>query len=218
MVKSGRKLFVAEMFSSIQGESSYAGLPCTFIRLAGCNLNCVYCDTVYAREGGKVFSLDRIIKFVRKQSNELVCVTGGEPLLQDAVRDLIAVLIEMEKRVIVETNGSMPINKIPSQAIRVVDVKTPASGEAESFYMRNLEEIKADDEIKFVVCDKRDFVWALDFIKSNTLEKKCKLLISPAYGLVTADKAAKWILDSGLDLRLNIQLHKVIWGADARGV
>lgn len=209
---------ISEMFSSIQGESSWAGLPCTFIRLAGCNLNCIYCDTAYAREGGKVFSLERVIRFVQRNNNELVCVTGGEPLLQDAVRDLISTLIKMGKRVMVETNGSMPIKNISSKAIRVIDVKTPGSGEAESFYMPNLWDIKADDEIKFVVCDRNDFLWAVDFIKSHKVAGKCGILISPAYGIAEAKKVAKWILESGLNLRLNLQLHKLIWGAHTRGV
>jgi len=208
---------VCEIFTSIQGESRFAGMPCTFIRMTGCNLRCTYCDTKYAYYKGEDLSEKSIIKRINKAGVKLIEVTGGEPLLQEGVRPLIAGLLDEGYDVLVETNGSLPINTIDSRAIVILDIKTPGSGMTDKMDLSNIDFIKKKDEIKFVIADMIDYRWTRDFILTHDLIKKCYLLLSPAYGFLDPKDLAEWMIEDRLQARLNLQLHKYIFGPIARG-
>lgn len=210
-------MLVNEIFHSIQGESTRAGLPCVFVRLTGCNLRCGYCDTTYAYDEGKEMSIARIAEAVSAHHCHLVEITGGEPLAQADTAELAEKLISLGHTVMVETNGTFDISVLPEEAIKIVDIKTPESGEAEKFLYENLKCLTKNDELKFVICSKCDFDWALHEIERNNLTGICPVNISPAAGKVSFQAAADWILKSGKNLRLNPQLHRIIWG-DKRGV
>jgi 7-carboxy-7-deazaguanine synthase len=210
-------LSICEQFKSIQGESTYAGLACSFIRLAGCNLHCSYCDTTYAAEPGTQLSLDAVCSVADGHGCKLVEVTGGEPLLQEEAPALCRRLLDKGYTVLVETNGSLDIGRLPLECVRIVDVKCPGSGAAGSFRMDNLNALTARDQVKFVVSGRVDFDWALDFVRTKSLPGRCELLFSPAQGLVSARDLAEWILAANAPVRLGLQLHRCIWGEDARG-
>lgn len=209
---------VCEIFTSIQGESSHAGEPCTFIRLTGCNLRCSYCDTTYAYYEGVELSEDDIINRVRQAGVNLVEITGGEPLLQKGVYRLIRRLLDDGYKVLVETNGSMSIEEIDRRAIVILDIKTPGSGMSEEMDLSNLNRIKNADEVKFVITNRMDYEWSKEIIYRHRLKDKCHLLLSPAYGILAPEDLAQWILEDGLEARLNLQLHKYLFGPDKRGV
>jgi len=208
---------VCEIFTSIQGETLFAGVPCTFIRMTGCNLRCSYCDTKYAYHEGEDLSEDSIINKVNIADTKLIEVTGGEPLLQKGVRSLIKRLLDEGFDVLVETNGSLPINDIDSRAIVILDIKTPGSGMSDKMYLSNMDFIKTTDEIKFVITDMVDYEWTKDFIVTYDLTRKCHLLLSPAYGLLDPKDLVEWMLEDRIHARLNLQLHKYIFGPHARG-
>lgn len=209
---------VAEIFHGIQGESTYAGLPCSFVRLTGCNLRCSYCDTTYAYEGGEEMSLVDIISRFDRFGKGMVEITGGEPLLDQHATELTGLLLEGGRTVLVETNGSMDIGVLPGGAIAVMDVKTPGSGMCESFLHENISRLRPTDEVKFVVTGLEDYKWSRRFIKENRLEDICTVLLSPLYGVVEPSALAGWMLEDGVKARLNLQLHKYIYGPDKRGV
>lgn len=209
---------VCEIFTSIQGESSYAGLPCTFIRLTGCNLRCSYCDTVYAYEEGTELTEDEIINKVKAAGTNTIEITGGEPLLQGDVLNLIKRLLDEGYTVLVETNGSQDIKGIDKRAVIILDIKTPGSKMSEKMRLSNLNCLKPNDEIKFVLCDIKDYEWARDFVLEHSLIGKCTILFSPAFGKMTPADLSTWIISDRLDVRLNLQLHKYIYGPDTRGV
>jgi 7-carboxy-7-deazaguanine synthase len=211
-------LTVCETFTSLLGESTLAGLPAFFIRLTGCNLRCRYCDTTYAYEGGEAKSPESLVEAVQGSSTRLVLVTGGEPLLQDGTRMLLEGLIDARVEVLLETNGSLPIQGIDSRVRRIVDVKCPGSGMSGHNLWDNLEILTPRDEVKFVITDRDDFTWALEVAKNYSLIDRLPVLISPVFGAVSLPEVAAWIVESGLGLRLNLQLHKYIWGPEARGV
>lgn len=211
-------LLICELFKSIQGESTFAGRVCTFIRLAGCNLSCSYCDTSYARRGGKVISIATLIDEVEALSCDLVEITGGEPLMQQGTADFAKKLLDAGKTVLVETNGSFDIGILPQNCIRIVDVKCPSSGMSHSFLERNIVQLHPRDEVKCVVGDRDDFKWALSFIRRHRLPDKVVVLFSPVMGKVQPTQLASWILEENAPVRLQLQLHKIIWGQDARGV
>jgi len=211
-------LQVCETFYSLMGESSRAGLPAFFIRLSGCNLRCRYCDTVYAYEEGQEMAVADLLKTARACPTRLVLVTGGEPLLQEDTLNLLVGLAEAGCEVCLETNGSRPIDRVDARVHRILDLKCPGSGMVGENYWQNLEWLTVRDEIKFVVSDRDDFLWALKVIREYDLAGRLPLLISPVFGQVAAPEAAAWILASRLPLRLNLQLHKYLWGAEARGV
>jgi len=219
-------LLVSEIYASLAGETSWVGLPCAFIRLAGCNLNCAWCDTAYARSGGRFVTIRDAVNKVNKTGIKLVCITGGEPLLQEETPSLVTELVRFGLNVLVETNGSIPIKDIPEGAHRIVDVKTPGSGEVKSFIKDNLRFLRPQDELKFVVSSLEDFDWAARFVKKNHLAWRCGLLVSPAWGSgkKMSDERrfrrelARKVVVSGLPFRYNVQLHKVIWGANKKGV
>ncbi|MBM4275447.1 MAG: radical SAM protein [Deltaproteobacteria bacterium] len=211
-------LIVCETFYSLMGESTAAGLPAFFIRLTGCNLRCRYCDTPYAYEGGEERSVEGLVALAMACPARLALVTGGEPLLQAETLVLLAQLADAGFTVFLETNGSLPIRDVDSRVRRIVDVKCPGSGMEQHNYWPNLELLAPRDEIKFVISHRSDFDWALNIIKEHDLTSRIPVLISPVFGVVMPRDAAAWILASGLPLRLNLQLHKFIWGPDVRGV
>jgi len=214
---AGDILTVNEIFYSIQGESSYAGLPCVFVRLTECNLRCSYCDTEYAFYEGIAMPLDRVLEEVDKYRCGLVEITGGEPLLQASVHTLMSQLIERGKKVLLETGGSLDISPVPSDVTIILDIKTPGSKMDHQNLWSNLDLLKPADEIKFVVCDREDYEWARQVILDRRLGERFRVLISPVFGSNLANLAG-WILEDHLQARFQIQLHKIIWGADARGV
>lgn len=209
---------VCEIFSSIQGESSYAGMPCTFVRLSGCNLRCTYCDTVYAFEEGVELTEDDIISEVSLIGCGLVEVTGGEPLFQEGTPHLLERLLNEGHNVLVETNGSLSIRDVDPRATVIMDIKTPGSGMSGEMDFMNLDYLKPSDEVKFVIVDRSDYEWARAFVAEYGLEEKCKVLFSPAFGLVDPVDLSSWMLHDRLNVRLSLQLHKYIFGPDRRRV
>jgi len=209
---------VSEIFYSIQGETSYAGRPCMFVRLAGCNLDCSYCDTRYARHGGTAMSIDDIVQKVAEHRVRLVMVTGGEPLLQDETPELIRRLNSSGHLVLVETNGSLDIGVLPDEVIRIVDMKCPDSGMADRMLMANLERVGERDEVKFVISTRKDYLWAKELMLRHSLPQRTTVLFSPAHGVLEPRDLAEWILEDHLQCVLQLQLHKIIWPEKQRGV
>jgi 7-carboxy-7-deazaguanine synthase len=217
---------VTEIFRSIQGESTYAGLPCIFVRLTGCNLRCNWCDTAYAFYGGKHMSVEEVMQIVRTFSDHdgnravnLVELTGGEPLLQKESAPLMATLLQEGYRVLVETSGERYIGSLPGEVVKILDVKCPGSGEGGSFCMENLKALSSHDQLKFVLTGRSDYEWARDFLREHHLERKVEAaLFSPVFGRLEARPLAEWILVDGLLVRLGLQLHKFIWHPDTQGV
>ncbi len=211
-------LKVCETFVSLMGESTRVGAPAYFIRLTGCNLRCRYCDTAYAYEGGREQTVAVLVEEALAQPQRVALVTGGEPLLQAETPDLLAALLAAGFTTCLETNGSRPIGSLEPRVHRILDLKCPGSGMANHNDWGNPELLTPRDEVKFVVSHRADFIWALEVIERHGLAERLPVLISPVFGQVELREAAAWILDSGLSLRLNPQLHKYIWGAEARGV
>lgn len=211
-------LRVSEIFHSIQGESTYAGLPCVFVRLAGCNLRCRWCDTAYAFHGGRAMSVLEIAEEVAGFGCDVVEVTGGEPLLQPEAVPLLAELLRRGHRVLIETGGSLPIDEIPEGIVRVVDVKCPGSGETEANRWDNFRSLRATDEVKFVVADRGDYDWAAAKVRELGLASRCTVLFSAVSGELDPGVLGRWILADRLPVRLQLQLHKVLWPGADRGV
>ena len=211
-------LKVTEIYKSIQGESTYAGLPCIFIRLTGCNLRCGWCDTDYSFYGGSQMSVDEILTEVEKLECKLVEVTGGEPLIQNETPELVQRLLDSGCTVLVETGGAIDISMISDKAIRVMDVKCPGSDMSDKMNFDNFSKLNSNDEIKFVIMDRTDFDWATKVIQDYKLEAVAKILFSPVFGALKPDVLAQWILDSGLEVRMQMQMHKLIWAPDVKGV
>ncbi|HET9595737.1 MAG TPA: radical SAM protein [Anaeromyxobacteraceae bacterium] len=208
---------VTEIFFSIQGEGTRAGLPCVFVRFTGCDLRCVYCDTAYAFHGGRDMTRAEILADVERHPCRLVLLTGGEPTLQKELPDLARDLLARGWEVTVETHGQRPLGALPREVVRIADVKTPGSGEPAT-ELAWLESLAPHDEVKFVVCSQDDFRWSLDVVRRHRLEGRVEVLFSPVHGAVDPKDLAAWMLASGVQARLNLQLHKIVWGADARGV
>lgn len=209
---------VCEIFRGIQGESTYAGVPCIFLRLTGCNLRCLYCDTAYAYEDGVELSEDEIAGRVAGYGIRTVEITGGEPLMQEGARQLIKRLLDSGYKVLLETNGSMEVAGVDRRAVIILDIKTPGSGMSEHNLLSNLSHLKTGDEVKFVITGRGDYEWAREFIAAYSLADKCSVLFSPAFGSLDPQQLAGWILEERLDVRLNLQLQKYIYGPDCRGV
>lgn len=209
-------LVVNEIFKSIQGESSCAGLPCTFIRLTGCNLRCGYCDTTYAFDEGREMPVAAIISEVKRLGCNLVEVTGGEPLLQGDVYELLRLLLTDEYQVLLETNGSMNLGKVPGGVVKIVDFKTPGSGEGDKNLWKNIDYMNNRDEAKFVLTSREDYLWARARVEEYGLSDRMEVLFSPVIPSLDGRKLAQWILDDGLQVRLQLQLHKILWG-DEKG-
>ena len=212
-------LTVNEIFHSIQGESSHAGRPCVFVRLTGCNLRCAWCDTPYAFEEGRRLSIGEVVRAVAAYDCPLVEITGGEPLLQPGVYDLMERLLAAGKTVLLETGGHIDIRDVPRAVVKVVDVKCPGSGEAAHNAWVNLERLAAHDEVKFVIRDRADYEFARGVLQRHELDRRCAaVLLSPVHGVLDPEQLAAWSLEDGLPARLQLQLHKYVWGGDARGV
>lgn len=213
-------LRVTEIFRSIQGESTHAGRPCTFLRLTGCPMRCVWCDSEYTFSGGEHMSLADVLQQVESFGCKLVEVTGGEPLAQKNALALIEQLCDRNYEVLIETGGYVSLEGVDERAAIILDVKCPASGEAERNHWPNLERLRADkDEVKFVIADRADWEYAQEMIGRYQLEHRTKaVLISPAWDIVDLQSLADWVSTSGLNVRMQLQLHKYIWGPQARGV
>lgn len=217
-MKTRLQLEITELFFSIQGESSYAGQPCVFIRLAGCNLRCTFCDAPYAYEEAPTRkSLAEILAFVADFPGFPVEITGGEPLLQEEVYPLMAALLATGRRVLLETNGSLPLDRVPAGVVKIVDVKCPESGTGGSFDLNNLLLLCADDELKFVISSRDDYNWAVDFLRAYRRPNGPLVHFSPVTTLLEPGVLADWILADRLPVRLQIQLHKVLWPEAVRG-
>ena len=213
-------LNISEIFRSIQGESTWAGLPCTFIRLAGCDVGCSYCDTQYAAgNDGMAMTLTQILAACETFSGQLVEVTGGEPLLQPGCGPLVEALLGRDYTVLVETSGTRPIAALPAGTIRIMDLKCPGSGVCDRNDWSNIAALNLKDEVKFVISDQRDFDWSCEIVRKHDLATRCgAVLFSPVYGRLEARLLAEWVLASRLPVRFQLQLHKYVWPADQRGV
>ena len=217
-------LRITEIFHSVQGESTWVGMPCTFVRLTGCPLRCVWCDTAYAFHGGTKMTFEEILHAVRAYPARLVEVTGGEPLAHPGAFRLTELLLDDGYTVLVETSGAFDVGCLDPRAHKVMDLKCPGSGESERNLWSNLDHLTERDEIKFVVNGRSDYQWARDTIRERGLDRRVEegslqaLLISPVWGEVDPEALAGWILEDGLPARLQLQLHKLIWGAERTGV
>jgi 7-carboxy-7-deazaguanine synthase len=211
-------LRVSEIFASIQGETSFVGLPFSFVRLAGCNLRCRYCDTTYAYDDGEEFPLDEVVSRVTFFGIRRVTVTGGEPLLQEEAPELVTALLDLDHTVLVETNGTVPISRLDPRAVKIMDVKCPGSGEAGKMLWENFAHLTAHDEVKFVVSSEEDYRFAREVIRKYGEERPFHSLLSPAFGLLPPEQLAGWMVGDAVDARFQLQLHKLVWGPDRRGV
>lgn len=209
---------INEIFESIQGETSYAGLPCIFIRITGCNLRCSYCDTTYAYEDGTEMPIGSILQYVDQFTSKLVCVTGGEPLLNKDSPLLIKDLLDKDYRVLVETNGSCDINILPKKAVKIMDIKCPDSNMSHLMHWQNVKYLSKSDEVKFVLRSQRDYEWAKMIIHKYRLPEVTNILIGTVFGTVSPGSVVRWVLEDGLDARIQLQLHKYIWEPQTRGV
>jgi len=210
------RLRINEIFHSLQGEAESVGYPTVFVRLTGCPLRCQYCDTAYAFHEGEWLELEAILDRVAAFATRHVCVTGGEPLAQPACRALLARLCEAGHAVSLETSGALDIDRIDARVSRVVDVKTPGSGEAARNRLENLALLRPQDQVKFVICSREDFDWSRALVAAHDLTRRCQVLFSPSYTELPAATLADWILAERLPVRFQLQLHKVLWG-DVRG-
>ena len=211
-------LVINEIFYSVQGESSYAGLPCVFVRLTACNLRCNWCDTTYSFHEGKPMTIGDVIVKVLEYNCPLVEITGGEPLLQPNVFPLMARLCDLGKRVLLETSGSIDASQVDPRVVKIMDLKCPGSGECDKNVYENIRFLDKKDEVKFVIADRADFDWAKHTMAEHQLASVCTVLFSPVWEKLALKDLAEWILTDKLPVRLQTQWHKYIWGADARGV
>lgn len=212
MSSASNSLRISEIFFSLQGETSRVGLPTVFVRLTGCPLRCTYCDTTYAFTGGQSMTLDAIMVEVARYAPRFVTVTGGEPLAQKNCLRLLRLLCDAGYEVSLETGGALDVSGVDARVVKVLDIKTPASGEVEKNLWSNLEHLNLHDEIKFVLCDEADYEWAKKVLQEHQLEQRCDVLFSPAQGQLSARDVAEWILRDHLPVRMQVQLHKLLWG------
>jgi len=217
-------LRITEIFHSIQGESTWAGVPCTFVRLTGCPLRCTWCDTEYAFHGGTRMTFDEIMAQVRRHAARVVEVTGGEPLAHPGAFRLADTLLDEGYTVLVETSGAFDVAPLDKKCHKIMDLKCPGSGESGRNLWTNLEHLTARDEVKFVIRDRVDYEWARDVIRERGLDERINdgslraLLMSPVWGEIQLEDLAGWILEDGLPVRFQVQIHKLIWGAEKTGV
>lgn len=209
---------VTEIFYSIQGESTYAGRPCIFIRLTGCNLRCTYCDTTYSFHGGISMTPAEILHEISQYPCKLVEITGGEPMEQPETPELAARLLDEGYEVLMETNGAFNLEDLDRRIVKIVDLKTPGSGEVEANCWANLDQLQPNDEVKFVICNRADFEWANSVVREYALDQRVTVLFSPSFQECASQDLAEWILKSGLNVRMQLQLHKFIWDPQTQGV
>ena len=208
-------LRIHEIFYSLQGESSRVGLPTVFVRLTGCPLRCGYCDTEYAFHGGSTQSFEDILLQVATYQAKYVCVTGGEPLAQKGCLQLLTMLCDAGYSVSIETSGAMDISQVDSRVSVIMDIKTPGSGEVTKNLWSNIGHLKVQDEVKFVLVDQADYVWSKQILTEHKISDKCHILFSPSYHTLKAEDLAAWVLEDHLPVRMQVQLHKIIWGEKA---
>jgi len=206
------KLRITEIFFSLQGEARTVGFPTVFVRLTGCPLRCSYCDTTYAYQGGEWQTIDEILEQVAQYETCYVCVTGGEPLAQADCLPLLRRLCDEGYKVSLETSGALDVSEVDTRVSKVMDLKTPASAEQGRNRLQNLEYMGANDQLKFVICDRNDYKWAQEMIIRSELAEGCEILMSPSFGQQNAKQLADWIVDDRLPVRFQLQLHKVLWG------
>jgi len=206
------RLKITEIFHSLQGEADTVGIPTVFVRLTGCPLRCHYCDTAYAFHGGDWWDLPEIMERVLELGTKYVCVTGGEPLAQKGCLELLEALCDEGLRVSLETSGALPLAGVDSRVIRVLDVKTPGSGEERRNRYEELARLRAQDLVKFVICDREDYEWSCDKVRQLGLDARCMVLFSPSHEQLPARELADWILEDRMPVRFQIQLHKYLWG------
>jgi 7-carboxy-7-deazaguanine synthase len=211
-------LVIHEIYRSLQGESTFVGLPCVFVRLTACHLRCVYCDTPHAFHEGETLPLDDVVARALALGDSLVEITGGEPLLQPEVHPLMTRLADAGRTVLLETSGALDIAGVDRRVRVILDLKTPGSSESAANLWSNLALLAPKDEVKFVICDRRDFDWAIAQVVRHSLVDRCPVLISPAFGQVDPTELAAWVLESHLGVRLQLQQHKILWDPSARGV
>jgi 7-carboxy-7-deazaguanine synthase len=211
-------LVVHEVYASIQGESSHAGLPCVFVRLTACHLRCAWCDTEHAFYEGTRRTVEEVVRQALAYDIPLVEITGGEPLLQPGAHPLMTALADAGRTVLLETSGSLDISGVDSRVVRIVDVKCPGSGEMERNRWENLDLLRPSDELKFVIADRADYEWARTQTRERRLHERCTVLFGPVWGGVPARDLVEWIVADRLPVRFQIQLHKILWGAETRGV
>lgn len=214
MEKTGLK--ISEIFHSLQGESTLSGFPTVFVRLTGCPLRCTWCDTEYAFGGGQWYEMEDILNEIKKYNTPYICVTGGEPLAQKRCLNLLDLLIENGYTVSLETSGALPVSAVNDKVIIVMDMKAPGSGELESNLYENINYIDAKDQIKFVIRDRTDYHWSLEIIERYNMIDKCEILFSPVAGELNPADLAQWILDDRILVRMQLQMHKILWN-DAQG-
>jgi 7-carboxy-7-deazaguanine synthase len=212
------QLLIHEIYRSIQGESTFAGLPCVFVRLAVCDSRCVWCDTPHAFNQGEPMTLDAVVERVRGYACPLVEITGGEPLLQAEVLLLMTRLADAGLTVLLETSGAHDVGPVDARVHIIMDLKCPDSGESARNHWPNLERLKPTDQIKFVIASRRDFDWSVETIQAHYLERRFTVLLSPVFGAIEPVQLAEWLLASGLRVRMQMQLHKHIWDPQTRGV
>jgi 7-carboxy-7-deazaguanine synthase len=218
-VRGEPPLQLSEVFYSIQGESSFAGYPCLFFRLSGCNLRCSYCDAKYTyEEPASLTTIEALLSEAAKYPNALIEITGGEPLLQEAVYPLMDALLAAGRTVLLETNGSLSIGRVPQAVIKIVDLKCPDSGMTEKMDLSNLELLTPQDELKFVLSSRPDYDWAKGMISEHRLAARAKLILSPVINALAPAQLAQWLMDDGLPARLQLQLHTLLWPGMKRGV
>ena len=217
-MKNNQTLKVNEIFKSIQGESTYSGFPCIFIRLTYCNLRCTYCDTEYAFHDGDDMTITEIINYIKPMKTKLVEVTGGEPMLQDNTILLMKELLKNNYDVLLETSGAISLEDVPRKVKKIVDFKCPSSSMSDKNLWSIINELNDKDEIKFVIGDLEDYEWTKSKIDKHQLNKKWVISFSPVFGKISLEKLAEWILKDNLNVRLQLQIHKYIWDPDKRAV
>jgi len=211
-------LTVNEVFFSIQGEGTRAGRPCVFVRLTGCPLRCAWCDSAYAFHEGRKRSSDEVVAEVERWPSRLLCLTGGEPLAQPAAFPFVARLADHGWEVVVETSGHVSLEHLDPRVVAVMDVKAPGSGESGRMDWSNLERLAAKDEAKFVLDGRADYEWSRDLVRERRLAERCTVLFSPVHGRLDPGQLGRWVLADGLPVRVQVQLHKILWPGETRGV